>query len=692
MMDERSRKLMKRLIERSVHEVDELAVQNSLTKRQLEYSLEKINGYSVFDSNAKLVIENNRIILTNQLREQFMTILSDKTYRKGYSMNAFERSKYLYLLMFYFSDEYLSINYFIDELGVGKTTVMNDLKNLTIELEIENIQLVYTRKDGYQLSGNEEQIRYHLMKMIIWDSTENNTAFIYDQFIEKHQVETIDSMKDLVEKYTVKYGISFVENRLSEFIYTFIFLKKRLFNQSVSFCDKYQLSALIAMKEYQFSKSLLAHFCIEDQSACMYLCAWILGLSIGRPDDSTKDYETIIELVKRIIQRFEAISGIRFNNQELVVRQLYTHFRPAYYRLYFKLPIVNPLHNKIKDEYSELFNIVEETLKPIASLFEHPIPEDEIAFLTMHFASLCSNFDEYTTTQKVALIVCPNGIGSSSIVYTELKTLFPELSFLGPVETKEIERLSDSYDLIFSTVPNIRLFYTKKPVYIVSPIMNTREKYRLISDVYAQIGNFNFKLPSVDKIMEIIQKHAAVNGGSALEKELYEYLINQEEPVEKNGEGPGLQEITAPELIQLNIEAKNWEEAIRLSAAPLLKYGRITRNYIDTIVDTAKKEGPYMVISKNVALPHARPIDGVKRLGISISVLKEPLVFGSKENDPVKYIFCLAATENNRHLNAMVELVKLLDDPQFYYLMDNANDSHELYRYLFQQDILIARN
>jgi len=156
--------------------------------------------------------------------------------------------------------------------------------------------------------------------------------------------------------------------------------------------------------------------------------------------------------------------------------------------------------------------------------------------------------------------------------------------------------------------------------------------------------------------------------------------------------GPSLFEITAPELIQLNMPAKNWEEAIRLSAASLLKEGRITRNYIDTIIETAKKEGPYMVISKHVALPHARPIDGVEQLGMSISVLKQPILFGSKENDPVKYIFCLAATENNRHLNAMAELVHLLDDPQFYSLLDTCQDPYEVYQYLTRKKRSLVEN
>lgn len=242
--------------------------------------------------------------------------------------------------------------------------------------------------------------------------------------------------------------------------------------------------------------------------------------------------------------------------------------------MYFRLPIINPLHKKIRTEYTDLYNIVEETLRPFSSLFDYTIPEDEIAFLTMHLASLCSKFDEYTIPQKVALIVCPNGIGSSSIVYTELKNLFPEFSFLGPVETKGIVVLENSYDLIFSTVPNIRLLYTKKPVYVVSPIMNTNEKYRLIRDVYSQIGTLNFKLPSVEKILEIVSKHTTITNSLPLENELYGYLIHKQRLDQCEGEELSLAEIIAPDLIQLDVRANNWEEAIRISAAPLLRQGK----------------------------------------------------------------------------------------------------------------------
>ena len=682
MIDERSRILMKRLVERQIHEMKELERQTNLSRRQLDYTLEKINEELEHEAVQKLVIENNRLILKNNTKDQLIDLLVDKSMTKNYVMNASERLKYMYLLLLYNVNEYLSINHFIDAFGVGKTTILNDLKRLAAQLETLDISISYSRKSGYHLSGDEAEIRYFLMKMIILDTAENNTTFIYDYFIQKNQLEDFDKTKKVVQHFCITYNISFVENRLKEFIYTFIFLKQRLYQTETALENKYNQSVLVAMKEFQFSQGLLAEYKIKNYSASIYLCAWILGLSLGDPNPATKDFETIMEIVKRMLIRFETISGIRFSNREAVIHQLYSHFRPAYYRLYFRLPIVNSLHKKIRTEYKDLYNIVEETLKPISSLFDHNVPEDEIAFLTMHFASLCSRFDEYRIPQKVALIVCPNGIGSSSIVYTELKNLFPEFSFLGPVETKGIAALENSYDFIFSTVPNIRLFYTKKPVYVVSPIMNTSEKYRLISDIYSQIGLLNFKLPSVAKILEIVSKHTTITDSLSLENELYDYLIHKQENELREDEGPSLFEITAPDLIQLNVRANNCEEAIRISAAPLLRKEKINRNYIETIIETAKTEGAYMVITKHVALPHARPIDGVNELGISIATLSVPIVFGNKENDPVKYIFCLAATEENRHLNAMAELVQLLDDNHFYQLLDTSKDPKQVYDYL----------
>ena len=140
--------------------------------------------------------------------------------------------------------------------------------------------------------------------------------------------------------------------------------------------------------------------------------------------------------------------------------------------------------------------------------------------------------------------------------------------------------------------------------------------------------------------------------------------------------------LTSEELVRLNIEAKDWEDAIRQSADALLQNGKIKASYIDAIIKTVKETGPYIVITKHVALPHARSEAGALESAIGIATLKEPVVFGNKENDPVKYLFCLSAKDSESHINALAELTGLLDRKDFYEFLDQAKDASEVIKYI----------
>lgn len=74
--------------------------------------------------------------------------------------------------------------------------------------------------------------------------------------------------------------------------------------------------------------------------------------------------------------------------------------------------------------------------------------------------------------------------------------------------------------------------------------------------------------------------------------------------------------------------------------------------------------GPYIVIGKHMALAHARPEDGVNKLGVSVATIEQPIDFGNPEMDPVKIIFCLAAVDSYSHLNIMKELIELINNEE----------------------------
>jgi transcriptional antiterminator len=362
-------------------------------------------------------------------------------------------------------------------------------------LESISIQINYDRKNGYTLSGDESLLRYHLMKLVLEDLRSDNGSFLWDYFLfNESSIEKEQTFRQISDELD-RYSISLVENRLLEFSYMLIFLLPRLNKEWAEFYDNYSFQTFYQMKEYAFSVSLLKKFSIENKYAVLYICGWMLGMAIGDASEKTPDYSIINELVERIFDRFEQLSGIRFKEKSNVRKQLYSHFRPAYYRLFFHLPIINPLNKKIIQEYPDLFQIVRETMKPIENLFGTRIPDEEISFLTIHFASLINDNDEYQVKRKVGIIVCPNGIGSSAIVYNELKNLFPEMIFIGPIETNEIYKKKQDYDMIFTTVPNIRLFSLKNQFIrsiLSCPSMRNIvwfKKFKMVQEIYQVIIN-----------------------------------------------------------------------------------------------------------------------------------------------------------------------------------------------------------
>ena len=125
-----------------------------------------------------------------------------------------------------------------------------------------------------------------------------------------------------------------------------------------------------------------------------------------------------------------------------------------------------------------------------------------------------------------------------------------------------------------------------------------------------------------------------------------------------------LQDILRDKNIILNQECEDWKEVIEQVSLPLVKEQVIEARYIDAMIKSVEEYGPYIVIGKHLALAHARPEDGVNKLGISVMTLKEPIKFGNEENDPVKIVFCLAAVDSYSHLNIMKSLVELINDKQ----------------------------
>ncbi|WP_218109334.1 BglG family transcription antiterminator [Enterococcus avium] len=685
-IDQRTRQVLIKMIEKPIIPQRNLTGQLNLSRVQVDYVITKINESLSDEGLPPVYFDGNNYHLSEASRLFFVDFFSSDHVYRYYEMDIEERKKYIYLMLFYHYEEYLSVNHFLGVLDIGKTTFINDLKKVEKELESLDIQIKYNRKKGYYLAGNESVLRYQLMKMVLEDLRSDNGSFLWDYFLFNEGTIQKEKVFRQIAAELEHYSIVLVENRLLEFSYMLIFLLPHLSKEWSEFYERYNFQKFYQMKEYSFSRSLLAKFSIDNPYAILYICGWMLGMAIGDADEEAPDSSIINELVERIFDRFERLSGIRFKDKKTVKKQVYSHFRPAYYRLFFHLPIINPLSKKIIQEYPDLFQIVKETMKPIENLFGTMIPDEEISFLTIHFASLIDNNDEYQVKRKVGIIVCPNGIGSSAIIYNELKNLFPDMIFIGPIETNEIYQKKQDYDMIFTTVPNMRLYSLKKPVYTVNPIMTIDEKYNLVQEIQNGPGNLSGDY-QFEELFAIIDRFTIIKDEIGLRKELKRRLkqpriYNSEDilPSVSDKDELSLTDILSPAFIQLNLATNSWEEAFYVAATPLIEAEIVSRRYIDKIIQTTYEEGPYMVISDHVALPHARPEDGAKEVGLGITVLKEPIKILGKT--PMKYIFTLAAVDSKRHLTALAELVALIDRPDFFNMLDSVSSKEAAYQWI----------
>lgn len=685
-IDQRTRQVLIKMIEKPIIPQRNLTGQLNLSRVQVDYVITKINESLSDEGLPPVYFDGNNYHLSEASRLFFVDFFSSDHVYRYYEMDIEERKKYIYLMLFYHYEEYLSVNHFLGVLDIGKTTFINDLKKVEKELESLDIQIKYNRKKGYYLAGNESVLRYQLMKMVLEDLRSDNGSFLWDYFLFNEGTIQKEKVFRQIAAELEHYSIVLVENRLLEFSYMLIFLLPHLSKEWSEFYERYNFQKFYQMKEYSFSRSLLAKFSIDNPYAILYICGWMLGMAIGDADEEAPDSSIINELVERIFDRFERLSGIRFKDKKTVKKQVYSHFRPAYYRLFFHLPIINPLSKKIIQEYPDLFQIVKETMKPIENLFGTMIPDEEISFLTIHFASLIDNNDEYQVKRKVGIIVCPNGIGSSAIIYNELKNLFPDMIFIGPIETNEIYQKKQDYDMIFTTVPNMRLYSLKKPVYTVNPIMTIDEKYNLVQEIQNGPGNLSGDY-QFEELFAIIDRFTIIKDEIGLRKELKRRLkqpriYNSEDilPSVSDKDELSLTDILSPAFIQLNLATNSWEEAFYVAATPLIEAEIVSRRYIDKIIQTTYEEGAYMVISDHVALPHARPEDGAKEVGLGITVLKEPIKILGKT--PMKYIFTLAAVDSKRHLTALAELVALIDRPDFFNMLDSVSSKEAAYQWI----------
>lgn len=133
------------------------------------------------------------------------------------------------------------------------------------------------------------------------------------------------------------------------------------------------------------------------------------------------------------------------------------------------------------------------------------------------------------------------------------------------------------------------------------------------------------------------------------------------------------------ELMAVGCRASSWEEAIACAGSLLVEAGQASPAYVEAMIDAVRKNGPYIVFVKGVALAHAESEAGFSGFAFSFVRLAEPVAFGHPDNDPVGYVAAIHTPGGKRYSKTLFAIMDILCDADLRSRLDASASRDELY-------------
>ncbi|MDP4553219.1 BglG family transcription antiterminator [Alkalihalobacillus macyae] len=384
-----------------------------------------------------------------------------------------------------------------NDLRVTVATVSNDLNK--VEEWLHNMQLSLIRRRGYgvQVDGTEALKRHAMSTLLATEFNDSDFFTLIKQSIQKKSQGTLlesasERLLGLVDRnklLKVEKIVDEVNGELPYMIadsaYIGLIVHLTLAVERIQKGEKIEidddhLSTLKGTKEFHFGRLIATKLessfrIIIPEAEIGYITMHIRGAKLRNTSDyflEETNYPIVVkarELIRYVDDRMHA--GLESN--ESLLEGLVTHLGPATHRVRQNMNIHNPLLYKIKEDYADLFDLLDEAIKEIFP--NVPIPEEEVGFLVLHFGSALEG--RYEKRDVSILAVCSSGIGTSKMLASRLQQELPEINLIKSASLFDLEdEDKENYDLIVSTIPlpNYEGQYIR-----VDPFLTKKEALRI---------------------------------------------------------------------------------------------------------------------------------------------------------------------------------------------------------------------
>lgn len=629
-MKERTKKILDFIIKNNNVTSQELQEKFNVSKRTIYYDILAINEQlgksgNIKNVKHKFIFEGNlcnaRKIISAE-EDKFL----DSDYRKTFILNK--------ILL----GEKVSIEKLTNEMLLSKNTVVQTITDIKKYLHTMGLKLEY--KGKYKVIGDEYVIR-ELFLIIVQEN-----------------VLEINSISKEVSSFDTKGHINLTDYSLLNLTKFIEFLNKRIRDGKTLYSYKY-LNEAKKISYFNNCKDLLCEEANENEQA--YVCTYVSSL----PSLNSEVKEDVVEeYVDKLIDKFEVNTAIKLESKHEFKKNILRHLHSSYNRIRFKFPIRNPMLDETKYKHESLYKIIKSIIENEEEfpVFEG-IREEEIGFIAAYFGGYLRGSRDNGLRRNKVLLVCPNGLMVSKSLEIQLYKYIPTIEIVGIVSIKQLKEVNVYYDYIITTID----IQNVSNVIVVNPLLTASDIQLLMNKLISVKENekyFNLEL-----IMQAIRKNGVISNEEALKADLLNIIHKIDE-----GEmyQPMLKELINAERVNRIKNVKDWKEAIKIASKPLLEDNSIEELYIENMIKSVEKYGPYIVLADKFALPHASSKEGVNKLAMSLLIVEDEVDLLGK---PVNIFMVLAAIDNTTHIRALASLSEMMYEEENVKLIINGDKS-----------------
>ncbi|HBF6774936.1 TPA: transcription antiterminator [Clostridioides difficile] len=629
-MKERAKKILDFIIKNNNVTSQELQEKFNVSKRTIYYDILAINEQlgksgNIKNVKHKFIFEGNlcdaRKIISAE-EDKFL----DSDYRKTFILNK--------ILL----GEKISIEKLTNEMLLSKNTVVQTITDVKKYLQTMGLRLEY--KGKYKIIGDEYVIR-ELFLIIVQEN-----------------VLEINSISKEVSGFDTKGHIKLTDYSLLNLTKFVEFLNKRIRDGKTLYSYKY-LNEAKKISYFSNCKELLCEEANENEQA--YICTYISSL----PSLNSEVKEDVVEeYVDKLIDKFEVNTAIKLESKHEFKKNILRHLHSSYNRIRFKFPIRNPMLDETKYKHESLYKIIKSIIENEEEfpVFEG-IREEEIGFIAAYFGGYLRGSRDNGLRRNKVLLVCPNGLMVSKSLEIQLYKYIPTIEIVGIVSIKQLKEVNVYYDYIITTID----IQNVNNVIVVNPLL-TSSDVQLLTNKLISVKE-NEKYFNLELIIQAIRKNGVINNEEALKVDLLNIIHKIDE-----GEmyQPMLKELINAERVNIIKSVRDWKEAIKIASKPLLEDNSIEELYIENMIKSVEKYGPYIVLADRFALPHASSKEGVNKLAMSLLIVEDEVDLLGK---PVNIFMVLAAVDNTTHIRALASLSEMMYEEENVKLIINGDKS-----------------